>query len=109
MAGNSNADKRWLKTPGFQLLKSEMASFSFRMEGKGEYTFPTGTRYVGEMKDGMFHGKGVLHFQNGSKYEAIWEKSKAKQVMSVCQNICIHMHLSACFTLVIVAVPSGPF
>ena len=24
-----------------------------RMEGKGEYIFPTGTKYVGDMKDGM--------------------------------------------------------
>ena len=24
------------------------------------------------MKDGMFHGKGTLHFENGGKYEATW-------------------------------------
>ncbi|CAB1318119.1 unnamed protein product, partial [Coregonus sp. 'balchen'] len=29
-----------------------------RMEGEGEYKFPTETRYVGEMKNGMIHGKG---------------------------------------------------
>uniref|UniRef100_A0A3Q2WVG3 MORN repeat-containing protein 5 n=1 Tax=Haplochromis burtoni TaxID=8153 RepID=A0A3Q2WVG3_HAPBU len=51
----------------------------FRMEGEGEYTFPTNTRYVGEMKDGMFHGKGVLYFPNGSKYESTWENGIAKQ------------------------------
>lgn len=69
------------------------------MDGKGEYTFPTETKYVGETKDGMFHGKGVLHFPNGSKYEATWENGIAKQVRScvrvslhACQNICIHMH-----------------
>ena len=27
--------------------------FARRMEGKGEYTFPSGTKYVGEFKDGM--------------------------------------------------------
>lgn len=52
------------------------------MDGKGEYTFPTETKYVGETKDGMFHGKGVLHFPNGSKYEATWEMGIAKQVRS---------------------------
>ncbi|XP_053733944.1 MORN repeat-containing protein 5 isoform X4 [Synchiropus splendidus] len=31
------------------------------------------------MKDGMFHGKGVLFFPNGNKYEAIWENGIAKQ------------------------------
>lgn len=50
------------------------------MEGKGEYTFPTGTRYVGETYNGLFHGHGVLHFPNGSKYEAKWVNGIAQQV-----------------------------
>ncbi|KAM9793335.1 MORN repeat-containing protein 5 [Syngnathus typhle] len=50
-----------------------------RMEGEGEYTFPSETKYIGEMKDGMFHGAGVLHFPNGSKYEASWENGIATQ------------------------------
>ena len=50
------------------------------MEGKGEYTFPTETRYEGEMKDGMFHGKGTLFFPNGSKYDATWENGIAIEV-----------------------------
>uniref|UniRef100_A0A673BHL9 MORN repeat-containing protein 5 n=1 Tax=Sphaeramia orbicularis TaxID=375764 RepID=A0A673BHL9_9TELE len=45
----------------------------------GTYTFPSETKYVGEMKNGMFHGKGVLHFPNGSKYDATWENGIAKQ------------------------------
>lgn len=72
---------------------------TLRIDGKGEYTFPTETKYVGDTKDGMFHGKGVLHFPNGSKYEATWENGIAKQVRScmcvwlhACQNICIHVH-----------------
>ena len=43
-----------------------------RMEGKGEYQFPTGTKYVGDLKDGMFHGHGVLYFPNGGQFEAEW-------------------------------------
>lgn len=58
-----------------------------RMEGRGEYTFPTGTRYVGETYNGMFHGHGVLHFPNGSKYEAEWENGIAQQV-SECASGC---------------------
>ncbi|XP_015236508.1 PREDICTED: MORN repeat-containing protein 5 isoform X1 [Cyprinodon variegatus] len=50
-----------------------------RRDGKAVYTFPTDTKYVGDMKDGLFHGKGVLFFPNGSKYEATWEKGIAKQ------------------------------
>ncbi|PWA26770.1 hypothetical protein CCH79_00000807, partial [Gambusia affinis] len=47
------------------------------MEGDGEYIFPTDTKYVGEIRDGKFHGKGVLYFTNGSKYDATWEEGIA--------------------------------
>ena len=50
------------------------------MEGKGKYTFPTDTKYEGDMKDGQFHGKGTLYFPNGSKYEATWENGIAVEV-----------------------------
>ena len=53
-----------------------------RMHGTGEYTFSTGTKYVGELKDGMFHGSGVMHFPNGTKYEATWERGKVMEVGS---------------------------
>ena len=55
----------------------------FRMEGKGNYTFPTETRYEGDMRDGMFHGKGTLFFPNGSKYEATWENGIAIEVVTL--------------------------
>ncbi|XP_040591603.1 MORN repeat-containing protein 5 isoform X2 [Mesocricetus auratus] len=45
-----------------------------RMEGNAEYILPTDTRYVGEMKDGMFHGEGTLFFPSGSRFDATWEK-----------------------------------
>jgi len=50
-----------------------------RMEGQGEYQLPPSleTKYVGEMKDGMFHGKGTLFFSNGSKYVGKWDKGIA--------------------------------
>ncbi|VDK75518.1 unnamed protein product [Dibothriocephalus latus] len=38
------------------------------MEGKGTYKLPTGARYEGDMKDGMFHGEGTIYFTDGSKY-----------------------------------------
>eukprot|EP00112_Aurelia_sp_Birch-Aquarium-sp1_P011406 Seg2398.6 transcript_id=Seg2398.6/GoldUCD/mRNA.D3Y31 product="MORN repeat-containing protein 5" protein_id=Seg2398.6/GoldUCD/D3Y31 len=49
-----------------------------RMEGNGEYYFPssTQTKYVGEMNDGMFHGKGTLFFPDGSKYKGEWKNGK---------------------------------
>ena len=53
------------------------------MEGPAEYILPTETRYVGEMKDGMFHGQGTLYFPSGSRYDAIWEKGLAIKVISL--------------------------
>jgi len=45
-----------------------------RMEGK-ECTFSylsEGVTYEGEMKDGMFHGKGTITFSSGAKMEGLW-------------------------------------
>jgi len=42
------------------------------MEGNGKYHFPTETKYEGSLKDGMFHGSGILFFPNGSKFDAEW-------------------------------------
>lgn len=52
------------------------------MEGEAEYILPTETKYVGEMKDGMFHGQGTLYFPGGSRYDAIWEKGLVVKVIS---------------------------
>ncbi|KAI8907600.1 hypothetical protein DFJ77DRAFT_474598 [Powellomyces hirtus] len=48
-----------------------------RIEGHGKYTFPDGNVYIGEFKDGHFHGTGTIHFMNGGKYNAKWEFGKA--------------------------------
>ncbi|XP_063685495.1 MORN repeat-containing protein 5-like [Bolinopsis microptera] len=44
-----------------------------KMEGEGEYAFPSGTKYIGSFKDGTFEGKGTLHFKNGSTFSAVWK------------------------------------
>ena len=70
-----------------------------RLEGKGEYTFPTETVYKGELKDGMFHGQGTLFFPNGSKYEAKWINGRAVEVIRqnfmMSSSKAIHCVLSA--------------
>lgn len=43
------------------------------MNGKGTFTFPNGTKYVGELVDGQFHGKGTLFYPNRGRYEAEWD------------------------------------
>lgn len=35
------------------------------MDGEGSYVLPHGVLYEGKLKDGMFHGKGVLTYPMG--------------------------------------------
>lgn len=54
-----------------------------RMEGHGSYKLITGSRYEGEMKDGMYHGKGEIHFPDGSKYVGNFVKGYPASVRHV--------------------------
>lgn len=59
----------------------------YRMEGNAEYILPTETRYIGKMKDGMFHGQGTLYFPSGSRYDAVWENGLAIKVISLGEGL----------------------
>ena len=39
------------------------------------YEYPDGSKYVGHMKDGAFHGSGKLFF-NGGVFVGVWKKGK---------------------------------
>ena len=44
---------------------------------KTDYTYPffhenSGDRYVGEVKDGFWHGKGTYYFKDGRKFEGLY-------------------------------------
>jgi len=47
-----------------------------KMHGQGTFTFPDGTTYVGEHKDGKMHGQGILTAPNGEKYEGEFKDDK---------------------------------
>lgn len=49
------------------------------MEGQGEYTFLDGMVYKGAFHNGMFHGKGQLHFPHGGVYTSEWFEGKEVQ------------------------------
>lgn len=40
--------------------------------GYGTCLFPSGSKYVGDFKDGKIHGKGILYFSDGNKYIGHW-------------------------------------
>lgn len=39
-------------------------------------TFPDGSVYIGQTRDGEMHGFGTIHFKNGIKYEGQWKNNK---------------------------------
>ena len=42
----------------------------------GSFTSSNGNRYVGEVKDGTYNGKGILYIKNGEKYEGEFKDGK---------------------------------
>ena len=54
----------------------EMVTDPVRMEGSGVYQFESGTKYVGSLLDGQFHGEGVLHMTTGAKIQGKWKNGK---------------------------------
>ena len=42
----------------------------------GTYTFSSGSKYVGEFKDGNFNGQGTKTWANGTVEEGIWKNDK---------------------------------
>ena len=41
----------------------------------GTYEYPDGSKFVGALKDGAFHGEGKLYF-GGGVFVGVWEKGK---------------------------------
>ena len=39
-------------------------------------TYQNGDKYVGDLKNGLKHGKGIYYYENGNKYEGDWKDDK---------------------------------
>ena len=48
-------------------------NINFRL---GSKTFQDGSRYLGELKNEVPHGKGIYYFSNGESYDGIWKDEK---------------------------------
>ena len=40
------------------------------------HTFASGSKYVGEIKDGKYNGQGTVTFASGEKYDGEWKDGK---------------------------------
>ena len=47
-----------------------------KLFGKGTYTNPNGSKYVGEWRDNMKHGRGVYTWTDGENCEGDWREEK---------------------------------
>ena len=48
-----------------------------KQNGDGDFRFPNGDHYVGQMKDGLMDGKGRLTFASGDVYIGEFKNDKA--------------------------------
>jgi hypothetical protein len=44
------------------------------LNGTGTVQLPSGSRYTGGFRNGLFEGHGVMYFYNGSRYEGMWKQ-----------------------------------
>jgi len=42
------------------------------LNGQGTFVYPSGSKYIGNFKNGEIHGQGVCNYADGSQYEGQW-------------------------------------
>ena len=68
----------WTYCPSGNRYNSFGNGFSNDNGNQGNYTieFKSGNKYVGEVKDGLFHGQGTYTYSNGGKYVGEHKENK---------------------------------
>ena len=55
-----------------------------KREGNGKYIFENGEYYIGQWKNGLFHGKGIYYYSNGNiKYDGDFINDKLKEMENI--------------------------
>ena len=70
--------RRVLMAAAVVLLAACQAAHGPRYEGQwqGAHTFPDGRRYVGEIREGKPHGRGVMTAPDGTRIEGEWREGE---------------------------------
>lgn len=51
--------------------------------GKGTFYYTNGDKYVGDWKDDVQDGKGIYYFQNGERYEGDYANGERTEGVSI--------------------------
>ena len=72
---SNNGQKRTQVTAEGGIYKGDVSEDGKR-EGRGEYIWPNGDRYVGDFSHDKKNGNGILYFSNGDKRVGVWKGDK---------------------------------
>jgi hypothetical protein len=61
---------------GWKTREKESGGFVRLPHGEGTFTWPSGSKYVGQYKDGRKHGQGTLIAADGHKYVGRWTNGR---------------------------------
>lgn len=70
---NANSGKPGRNKPDLAGLRN--CGTTYCRTGQGYYTYPDGSNWVGEFKEGVPSGRGVCYYANGDRYEGEWSNN----------------------------------
>lgn len=76
------------------LPKCKYSNANDKTHCSGSWQTPSGLKYVGGLLKGKFHGKGILHLSNGSRFEGVFEGLKFRGTVSYSNGQKWHATLS---------------
>ena len=64
----------------------DLVTFGVSLEKAEDYPFPDGSYYSGQLLNGEKHGKGMLIWPDGTKYDGSWCRNARKGIGKFCSS-----------------------